>query len=69
MYNDSGYKLDGDYSATGYGISAEYGKRFGGEKGFIEPQVQLTLSRLGSADYDAVSNYAGARRCTSARTA
>lgn len=62
VYNDSGYKLDGDYSATGYGISAEYGKRFGGEKGFIEPQVQLTLSRLGSADYDAVSNYAGGKK-------
>ena len=62
VYNDSGYKLDGDYSATGYGISAEYGKRFGSEKGFIEPQVQLTLSRLGSADYDAVSNYAGGKK-------
>lgn len=62
VYNDSGYKLDGDYSATGYGISAEYGKRFGGEKGFIEPQVQLTLSRLGSADYDAVSSYAGGKK-------
>lgn len=62
VYNDSGYKLDGDYSAIGYGISAEYGKRFGGEKGFIEPQVQLTLSRLGSADYDAVSSYAGGKK-------
>lgn len=62
VYNDSGYKLDGDYSATGYGISAEYGKRFGSEKGFIEPQVQLTLSRLGSADYDAVSSYAGGKK-------
>lgn len=62
VYNDSGYKLNGDYSTNGFGISAEYGKRFGGEKGYIEPQVQLSLSRLGSADYDAYSDYAGGRK-------
>lgn len=62
VYNDMGHKLDGDYSANGFGISAEYGKRFGGADGFVEPQLQLTLSRLGSADYDGFSDYTGGKK-------
>ena len=62
VYNDMGHKLDGDYSANGFGISAEYGKRFGGADGFVEPQLQLTLSRLGSADYDGISDYTGGKK-------
>lgn len=62
VYNDMGHKLDGDYSANGFGISAEYGKRFGGANGFVEPQLQLTLSRLGSADYDGISDYTGGKK-------
>ena len=56
------HKLDGDYSANGFGMSAEYGKRFGGADGFVEPQLQLTLSRLGSADYDGISDYTGGKK-------
>ena len=62
VYNDMGHKLDGDYSANGFGISAEYGKRFGGADGYVEPQLQLTLSRLGSADYDGISDYTGGKK-------
>lgn len=62
VYNDMGHKLDGDYSANGFGISAEYGKRFGGADGFVEPQLQLTLSRLGRADYDGISDYTGGKK-------
>lgn len=62
VYNDMGHKLDGDYSANGFGISAEYGKRFGGANGYVEPQLQLTLSRLGSADYDGISDYTGGKK-------
>ena len=43
---------DGDYSSNGYSVSAEYGKRFTKENGlWIEPQVELTYGKVGSADY------------------
>lgn len=52
--------LNGDYSATGYSLSAQYGKRFGDIKtGYFEPQMQLTWSRLGSADYTASAGALG----------
>ncbi|MGM9582489.1 MAG: autotransporter domain-containing protein, partial [Phascolarctobacterium sp.] len=40
----------GDYSATGYSLSAQYSKRFGDvdATGYVEPQLQLTWSRMGS---------------------
>lgn len=43
----------GDYSATGYSLSAQYSKRFGDvdSKGYVEPQLQLTWSRMGSSDF------------------
>ena len=42
----------GDYETNGYSLSAEYGKRFTKDNGFwIEPQVELTYGRVGSADY------------------
>ena len=42
----------GDYDTNGYSISAEYGKRFTKESGlWIEPQVELTYGKVGSADY------------------
>jgi outer membrane autotransporter protein len=62
VYNDMGHKLEGDYHTWGTGLSAEYGKRFGHESGYIEPQIQMTLSRLNSADYDAVSDYSGGKK-------
>ena len=42
----------GDYDANGYSVSAEYGKRFQQGNGlWIEPQVELTYGKVGSADY------------------
>ena len=48
-----GDSLDGDYSNSTYGLSAEYGKKFQKEgKGFFfEPQVQLAYNKVGSAGY------------------
>ena len=55
---DNEYKTIGagvgnaDYKANGYSLSAEYGKRFTKDNGFwIEPQVELTYGKVGSADY------------------
>lgn len=62
VYNAEGRKLDGDYHATGYGLSMEYGKRFGTATGYVEPQIQLLFSRLGSADYDAASDFDGDKK-------
>ena len=43
---------DADYETNGYSISAEYGKRFTKANGFwIEPQVELTYGKVGSASY------------------
>lgn len=59
VYNADGKKLDGKYSANGYGLSLEYGKRFGSSHGYVEPQIQLSYSKLGSDDYIGSSNFAG----------
>lgn len=59
VYNADGKKLDGKYSSNGYGLSLEYGKRFGSSHGYVEPQIQLSYSKLGSDDYTGSSNFAG----------
>ena len=59
VYNADGKKLDGKNSANGYGLSLEYGKRFGSSHGYVEPQIQLSYSKLGSDDYTGSSNFAG----------
>lgn len=59
VYNADGKKLDGKYSANGYGLSVEYGKRFGSSHGYVEPQIQLSYSKLRSDDYTGSSNFAG----------
>lgn len=59
VYNADGKKLDGKYSANGYGLSVEYGKRFESSHGYVEPQIQLSYSKLGSDDYTGSSNFAG----------
>lgn len=42
----------GDYETNGYSVSAEYGKRFKQGNGmWIEPQVELTYGKIGSANY------------------
>ena len=43
---------NGEYETNGYSVSAEYGKRFTKANGFwIEPQVELTYGKVGSASY------------------
>lgn len=46
-------RLDGKYKASAVGLTAEYGKTFGGDNGYITPKVQLSWSRVGSDDYTA----------------
>ena len=42
----------GEYDANGYSFSAEFGKRIQQGKGlWIEPQVELTYGKVGSAEY------------------
>ena len=62
IMNDARNKLDGDYGTNGYGLSAEYGKRFVKDSGFyVEPQAELTWGRLSGKSYDAASDYGGGR--------
>ena len=43
---------DAEYDANGYSFSAEFGKRIQQGNGlWIEPQVELTYGKVGSADY------------------
>ena len=48
----SGNSAKADYDTWAYGISAEYGYRQNLDAGwFVEPQAELSLGRIGSADY------------------
>ena len=48
----SGNAAKADYDTWAYGISAEYGYRQDLNAGwFVEPQAELSLGRIGSADY------------------
>ena len=48
----SGNAAKADYDTWAYGISAEYGYRQNLNAGwFVEPQAELSLGRIGSADY------------------
>lgn len=59
VLNKEGKKLDGKYGANGYGVSLEYGKRFGSRDNYLEPQIQLSYAKLGSDDYSATSTFDG----------
>ena len=52
LVDKSGNTAKGDYDTWAYGISAEYGYRQNLQDGwFVEPQAELSLGRIGSADY------------------
>ena len=54
VYNEISQRLTGDYSANAYSLSAQYGKRFTQDDGsYIEPQAELTWSRVNGDDYNA----------------
>ena len=55
--NTLGTTLSGDYRNTGSSLSVEYGKRIKKDNGlYIDPNVELTLSRLSGASFDARTN-------------
>ena len=57
VYNEIGQRLDGDYSANAYSLSAQYGKRFTQKDGsYIEPQAEFTWARVDGKDYNAYSD-------------
>ncbi|WP_455656127.1 autotransporter outer membrane beta-barrel domain-containing protein [Phascolarctobacterium sp.] len=51
-YTEGGNTYSGDYSGNGLNITAEYGYRQNLKNDFyIEPQAEMTYSRIGSGDY------------------
>ena len=55
--NSLGTSLSGDYHNTGTSLSVEYGKRIKKDNGFyIDPNAELTLSRLSGVNFDARTN-------------
>ena len=55
--NTLGTTLSGDYRNTGASLSVEYGKRIKKDNGFyIDPNAELTLSRLSGEGFDARTN-------------
>ena len=55
--NSLGTSLSGDYRNTGTSLSVEYGKRIKKDNGFyIDPNAELTLSRLSGVNFDARTN-------------
>ena len=55
------YDIDGDYKNWGTSISAEYGKRFEGDRGtYFEPSAELTYGHVAGKNYDANTTYPGA---------
>ncbi len=58
VYNEIGQKLEGEYKAPGYAVSAQYGKRIANGNRYFEPQVQLTWAHVNGDSYDAHSGAA-----------
>ena len=55
--NTLGTTLSGDYRNTGASLSVEYGKRIKKDTGFyIDPNAELTFSRLSGKSFDARTN-------------
>lgn len=57
VHNTLGTTLSGDYRNTGASLSVEYGKRIKKDNGFyIDPNAELTFSRLSSESFEARTN-------------
>ena len=57
VHNTLGTTLSGDYRNTGASLSVEYGKRIKKNNGFyIDPNAELTFSRLSGESFDARTN-------------
>ena len=55
VYNGIGNELKGNYRNRAYSISSRYGKRFGSDKKYIEPQLQMTWSHVDANRFTAHS--------------
>ena len=55
VYNGIGNELKGNYRNRAYSISSRYGKRFGSDKKYIEPQLQMTWSHVDANHFTAHS--------------
>ena len=54
VYNELRLKaLKGDYKASAYGVTAEYGKTFGTGRAYVTPKVSLAWASVGRKDYTA----------------
>lgn len=51
VYNGIGMKLHGDYNDRAYAVSTRYGKKFGDDKTYIEPQMKFTWTHVGTQKY------------------
>ena len=57
VHNTLGTTLSGDYRNTGASLSVEYGKRIKKNNGYyIDPNAELTFSRLSGESFDARTN-------------
>ena len=57
VFNNDGYKLEGDFKTWGTSISAEYGKRIEKANGFyFDPSVELTIGHVQGKSYTAHSD-------------
>lgn len=57
VHNTLGTTLSGDYRNTGASLSVDYGKRIKKNNGFyIDPNAELTFSRLSGESFDARTN-------------
>ena len=55
VYNGIGNELKGNYRNRAYSISSRYEKRFGSDKKYIEPQLQMTWSHVDANHFTAHS--------------
>ena len=55
VYNGIANELKGNYRNRAYSISSRYGKRFGSDKKYIEPQLQMTWSHVDANRFTAHS--------------
>lgn len=55
VYNGIGNELKGNYRNRAYSISSRYGKKFGSDKNYIEPQLQMTWSHVDANRFTAHS--------------
>lgn len=51
VHNGIGTEINGTYRNRAYSATASYGKRFGNDRSYLEPQLQLTWAHLDAKDF------------------